>query len=295
MKKVPANLVGLAWVSPWIIGFVLFMLFPAGMSLYYSFTDFPLLESPLWAGFDNYERLLHDATFHKTLKNTVVYSAVAIPLTILLALVLAALLNTPRLRFTGFFQAAIFIPTLVPLVASSMVWMWMLNGEFGLVNKALSVLGVRGPNWLLDRLWAMPALVMVGLWSLGQAVILFVAALKDVPRQLYEAADLDGMGPVRKFVHVTAPMISPVILFNVITLTIGSFQIFVMPYVLFQKDKGGPDQSAYFYTAYLFDNAFVYQQMGYASAMAWVQMLIILGLTGLMFLVGRRMVFYRGA
>ena len=125
--------------------------------------------------------------------------------------------------------------------------------------------------------------------------ILFVAALKDVPRQLYEAADLDGMGPVRKFVHVTAPMISPVILFNVITLTIGSFQIFVMPYVLFQKDKGGPDQSAYFYTAYLFDNAFVYQQMGYASAMAWVQMLIILGLTGLMFLVGRRMVFYRGA
>ena len=139
----------------------------------------------------------------------------------------------------------------------------------------------------------MAALVLIALWGVGQAVILCVAALKEVPEQLYEAADLDGMGPVRAFIHITLPMISPVVLFNTIAMLIGAFQVFVVPFVLFQKDKGGPDKSAYFYTSYLYDNAFVFGQMGYASAMAWVQMLIILALTGLLFLASRRLVFYR--
>jgi multiple sugar transport system permease protein len=290
-----SNLVGLAWVSPWIVGFLAFMLFPAAMSLYYSLTDYPLLETPLWLGTANYERLLTDTTFHKALKNTVIYAAALIPLSIGVAVVLAALLNTRGLRGAGFFKAAVFLPTLVPLVASSMVWMWMLNGQNGLINRLLVAVGVRGPNWLFDRHWAMPAIVLIGLWSVGQAVILCLTALKEVPVALYEAADLDGMGPVRRFFHVTVPMISPVILFNAITLTIGAFQVFVVPFVIFQRDKGGPGQSGYFYTSYLYDNAFVYQQMGYASALAWVQMLIILVLTGLMFAVSRRMVFYRGA
>lgn len=293
MRRVPQAAIGLAWVSPWLIGFIVFMLVPAGMSLYYSFTDYPLLQSPLWAGADNYAKMLHDGVFHKTLVNTLIYAGAVVPLSIIVAVVLAALLNTRGLRGARVFQAAIFLPTLVPLVASSMVFMWLFNGKFGLVNIVLGLLHIPGPNWLLDRLWAMPALVLIGLWSVGQAVVLCLAALQDVPGQLYEAADIDGMGPVRRFRHITVPMISPVILFNTITILIGAFQVFVVPYVIFQKDKGGPGQSGYFYTSYLYDNAFVYGQMGYACALAWVQMLIILALTGLMFLAGRRLVFYR--
>lgn len=292
---VRAALTGLAWVSPWIAGFLLFMAVPAGLSLYYSFTDYPLLESPLWVGLDNYTRMLHDRTFHIALWNTLIYAGVSIPLSVALAVVLASLLNTPRLPWAKFFQMAIFLPTLVPLIASTMVWMWLFNGEYGLVNRLLSFAGIKGPNWLLDVHWAMPALIIIGLWSVGQATILCLTALKQVPASLYEAAALDGMGPVRRFWNITVPMISPVILFNSITLTIGAFQVFVVPFVIFVRDKGGPGQTGYFYTMYLYDNAFPYQQMGYANALAWVQMLIILALTGLMLLVSKRMVYYRSA
>lgn len=293
MRRTPQAAIGLAWVSPWLVGFILFMLVPAGMSLYYSFTDYPLLQSPLWSGADNYTRMLHDGVFHKTLVNTFIYAGAVVPLTIVIAVILAALLNTRGLRGARVFQGAIFLPTLVPLVASSMIFMWLFNGRYGLVNVALSKIGITGPNWLLDRAWAMPALILIGLWSVGQAVVLCLAALQDVPGQLYEAADIDGMGPVRRFLHITVPMISPVILFNAITVLIGAFQVFVVPFVIFVRDKGGPGQNGYFYTSYLYDNAFVYGQMGYACAMAWVQMLIILALTGLLFLAGRRLVFYR--
>ncbi len=286
---------GLAWISPWLVGFVAFMAFPAAMSLYYSFTEQSLLESPLWVGMANYTRMLHDKTLHLALWNTVVYAGVSIPASLVIAVVLASLLNTPRLPWTKFFQMAIFLPTLVPLVASTMVWMWLFNGEYGLINKTLGLVGIRGPNWLLDADWAMPALIVIGLWSVGQATILCLTALKQVPTSLYEAADLDGMGPVRKFFNITVPMISPVILFNAITLTIGAFQVFVVPFVIFVRDKGGPGQRGYFYTMYLYDNAFAYQQMGYANALAWVQMLIILGLTALLFVASKKLVFYRNA
>ncbi len=295
MKQLRHTLTGLAWVSPWLVGFILFMAFPAAMSFYYSLTDYRLLEAPLWIGLANYERMLHDQTLHLALRNTLLYAAISIPLSIALAVVLAALLNTPRLRAAKFFQMALFLPTLVPLIASTMVWMWLFNAEYGLINRLLALIGIDGPSWLLDPNWTMAALIIIGLWSVGQAVILCLAALKQVPTSLYEAADIDGMGPVRKFFSITIPMISPVILFNAITLTIGAFQVFVVPYVIFVRDKGGPGQRGYFYTMYLYDNAFIYQQMGYANALAWVQLLIILALTGLMFLVSRKVVFYRGA
>ena len=295
MKQLRHTLTGLAWVSPWLIGFILFMAFPAAMSFYYSLTDYRLLEAPLWIGLANYERMLHDQTLHLALRNTLLYAAISIPLSIALAVVLASLLNTPRLRAAKFFQMALFLPTLVPLIASTMVWMWLFNAEYGLINRLLALIGIDGPSWLLDPNWTMAALIIIGLWSVGQAVILCLAALKQVPTSLYEAADIDGMGPIRKFFSITIPMISPVILFNAITLTIGAFQVFVVPYVIFVRDKGGPGQRGYFYTMYLYDNAFIYQQMGYANALAWVQLLIILALTGLMFLVSRKVVFYRGA
>ncbi len=293
MSRRSETAAGFAWISPWLVGCGAFLLLPMVMSLYYSCTDYPLLEKPLWTGLSNYTRLLHDHDFLVGLKNTLIYIALLVPLSSGLSVVLAALLNAKGLKGVGFFQSALFLPTLTPLVASSMVWMWMLNGKYGLINRGLAGLGVEGPNWLLDRNWAMPALILIALWSIGQAVLLCFAALKEVPTQLYEAAGIDGMGPVRRFWHVTVPMISPVILFNMITTTIGAFQVFVIPYVIFQKDKGGPGQSGYFYTMCLYDNAFTYQRMGYASAMAWVQLLIVLALTGLMFATSKKLVYYR--
>jgi ABC-type sugar transport system permease subunit len=288
------NLAGWMWVSPWVVGFAAFMLLPMGMSLYYSFTDYPMLEPPIWIGWGNYLRLLTDDVFRLALKNTAVFALLSIPLCTIAALVIAALLNT-RVRARGFFQAAVFLPTLVPLAASAMIWMWLFNGDSGLINRLLRFAGIPGPNWLLEDRWAMPVLVIISLWSVGQAVVIYIAALQDVPPALYEAAAIDGMGPVRRFWHVTVPMISPVILFNVITLMIGTLQTFAVPYVLSKAAAGGPDRAMYFYTMYMYDNAFPYQQMGYASAMAWVQLVIILALTGATFALGRRFVYYRAA
>jgi len=287
------TLIGWLWVSPWIVGCGLFLLAPILMSLYYSLTDFPLLERPLWVGTQNYQRLWEDSDFWLTLRNTAIYVFWTIPLCTVMSVLIAAMLNRAKAR--AVFQAAIFVPTLVPLAASAIIFMWLFNGEYGLVNRALAVVGIDGPAWLLDRRWAMPSVVIIGVWGIGQAVVLYVAALQDVPEQLYEAADLDGMGPIRKFWNITLPMISPVILFNVITMSIGAFQVFVIPYILFDRVKGGPDKVAYFYTHYLYDNAFIFDKMGYASAMAWVQLVIVLAFTGMLFVLSKKLVFYRGA
>jgi multiple sugar transport system permease protein len=288
------DIAGFAWISPWIVGFLAFLALPIGMSLYYSFTDYSLLEKPLWVGLENFKALVNDPVFWIVMKNTVIYAAISIPLGTALAIFIAVLLHQP-VRGTSFFRAAIFVPTLVPMVASAMVWMWLLNGELGLINQTLrpilGVVGLSPPNWLSEKLFAMPALIFMSLWSVGQSVMIYLAALKDVPPSLYEAADLDGVGPMGRFFTVTLPMISPVVLFNVIIATIGSWQVFAIPYVM---TKGDPDRATLFYSMYLYDNAFVFgPKMGYASALAWVQFLIILALTGLTMLASRRLVYYR--
>ncbi len=283
---------GWLWVSPWVVGFAAFLLAPIAMSLYYSFTDYPLLERPLWVGAANYARLLGDGVFLRAVGKTLVYCAVSIPLSTACALAIASLL-TARVRAAGLFQAAVFVPTLVPMAAGAMIWLWLLNGEDGLINRMLRGVGLPGPNWLTDALWAMPAIVLITLWGLGQSVVVYAAALREVPEQLYEAASLDGMGAGRRFTSVTLPMISPVILFNVVTLTIGSLQVFAIPYIVTKAVPGSDPRAMYFYTMSMYDHAFVYGQMGYASAMAWVQLLATLGLTGLMFMASRRVVYYR--
>lgn len=308
------SLVGWGWISPWGVGFLAFMAIPLAMSLYYSFTEYPLVQAPLWVGTQNYRHMLGDGVFWKALRQTAIYCVLTIPLVTLASLVLAALLTSPhaerRPRLVSAVQAIVFVPTLVPLVATTMVWMWLFNGQYGLLNRAFSlawkgltalpralgadVAPAAGPNWLLDVWWALPALLIINLWTIGQTVVLYVAAMRDVPGQLYEAASLDGMGPARRFLHVTLPMISPQILFSVITWTIGSLQAFVVPMIIFQTNKGGPDRVAYFYSQYFYDKAFVFQEMGYASALAWVQFLITLALTGLLWLASRRLVHYRG-
>jgi multiple sugar transport system permease protein len=289
-------LAGLLFASPWLIGSIAFIFIPMALSLYYSFTDYPMLEPPLWVGLDNYARMWKDPTFWLTVSNTTLFALVSIPLSTVVAVGLAALIGGRSLGRAGrFYQAAVFIPTLVPLVASAMVWSWLFNGEYGLINRTLRELfRVRGPNWLVDPDWALPALVLMSLWAVGQAVVVYVAALQDVPRHLYEAAELDGMGPVHRFWHVTLPMLSPVILFNVVVLAINTLQIFAAPYIMF-RTKDGQNPGGFYYAMYLYDNAFVYLQMGYASAMAWLLLLVTLALTGLMFLASRRLVHYQGA
>jgi len=283
---------GLLWSSPWIVGFSAFLLVPLALSLWYSFTDYPLLKPPVYVGLANYKALLNDARFWLVVKNTAIYAALVIPLCTILALALAAALATPRLRLARFFTAIIFLPTLVPMMATAMIWLWLYNARYGLINNILAAVGLPGPNWLENPAFAMPALVLTALWGVGQMVVVYIAAINEVPAALYEAAMLDGMGPVRRFWNVTVPMISPAILFNVITLTIGSMQAFVMPYVLFRNERG-QRAAGDLYNLYLYDNAFVYQKFGHASAMAWMQLLVVLALTGLMMLAGRKLVYYR--
>jgi len=282
---------GPIWVAPWVIGFLVFMALPLGLSAYYSFTDYSLLETPVGIGLDNYRELAGDALFRRTMVNTAIYTVGAVGLGTLLALGLALLLRRPGPGVT-FGRAAVFLPTLVPIVAATLGWGWMLNAEHGLLNAALASVGVAGPDWLGDRAWAMPAIIMIGLWNVGGATIIYVAALQDVPPALEEAASIDGAGPLGRLRHVILPMISPAILFNVVTATIWSLQIFAIPYIL---TEGGPEHATYFYTMYLYDNAFVYGRMGYACAMGWLQFLVIVGLTGVLFRVSRRFVHYHAA
>ncbi|MCC6427073.1 MAG: sugar ABC transporter permease [Phycisphaerales bacterium] len=294
---------GLLWVAPWLVGFVGFLAAPVAMSLYYSLTDYNLLQPPAYVGLSNYREMFRDAVFWKAVGNTVIYAGMSIPLCTAAALVIAALLNRP-VKGVSIYRAAIFLPTLVPAVASAMVWLWLYNGDLGLINSvlrpALAPFGLTPPNWIGlrgsgDKLWAMPALVFMSVWGVGQSVVIYLAAMRDVPRALYEAASLDGMGPVARFWHVTLPGISPVILFNVITSIIASSQVFGAPYIMTQ---GGPDRATYVYSMYLYDAAFVYITdlgMGYASAMAWVQLVVIVGLTALTLILSRSIVYYRAA
>ncbi len=315
------NAAGWLWISPWLVGFLAFLALPMAMSLYYSFTDYNMLEPELWVGLENYRAMGKDAAFRAAMVRTLAYAAIAVPLSTIVALVIAGLL-AGRVRAGGLYQAAVFVPTLVPMAASAMIWLWLFNAERGLVNTLLrpiwpgiaaaarAVGGVfasdapsrdalaarwsNPPNWLLDSAWAMPLIVVIGLWGVGQAVVVYVAAMREVPEQYYEAAAIDGMGPVRRFVSITLPMISPTILFNVVTLLIGSVQLFVVPYVLVKATPGGDPRSMYFFTMSMYDNAFVYAKMGYANAQAWVQLLIVLALTGVLFALGKRFVHYRG-
>lgn len=287
-------LAGLIWTAPWWLGFLLLLAGPMALSLYLSFCDYPLLQPPVWVGAANYAQLAADPVFHKAVGNTVVYAALLIPAGTVLAIGLAVLLNE-RVRGQALYRACIFVPTIVPLVAAGVVWMWLLNPEYGLVNVALRGAGLEQPPlWLESPRWAMITLVVVSLWFVGSPVVIYLAGLQEIPGELYEAAALDGASAPRRFWHVTLPGLSPVILFNVIIAIITAWQVFAVPYVMW-RTRPGPDRATYFYTMYLYDNAFNYLKMGYASAMAWIQLLIILALTGLVFLVGRRSVHYRGA
>lgn len=291
MTRETKNLLkGLAFLSPWLIGFAAFTLIPVALSLYYSFCNYSLVQSPLFCGWDNYRLLLHDDVFWLVLRNTLIYAAMALPGGLILSLALALLLNR-KVPGQSIFRTIVFIPSLVPTIASAALWLWLLNQKLGLVNVILQSVGIHGPGWLTDTRWVLPALALMSLWSVGNTVIIYLAGLQDVPRELYEAAGLDGANAWHKFWHVTLPMISPVIFFNLVIAIIGVLQVFDAPYLM---TSGGPDRASYFFTYYLYDCGFTYLKMGYASAMAWIQLLIVLTLTGLAFWSSKKWVYYQG-
>ena len=282
---------GLLFASPWILGFSIFLAYPVIASFLYSFTNFSILRPPSWVGVSNYNELAHDEVFYTTLKNTLIYVVGAVPLGTVVAIGLAMLLNT-KVKGMAFYRTIFFLPTLVPMVVLGTLFLWIFNGDYGLLNEGMRKVGISAPNWLGDPTWAKWTLVLISMWGCGQAMVIYLAGLQNVPVSLYEAAELDGAKTWAKTRNVTLPMLSPVILFNVIMGIIGSLQIFAVPYVMFPD--GAPARSTYFFSAYLFDNAFKMQRMGYASALGWVMFVITLLLTILSIRVSERYVHYEG-
>ncbi|MEY3232444.1 MAG: hypothetical protein RL689_2533 [Planctomycetota bacterium] len=283
--------VGLAWVSPWLVGCVVFMLGPIAMSVYYSFTDYALVDAPVWVGLDNYRELAGDRLFIIAMRNTFAYAAMAVIMGTVASVAIAVLLEQ-RLRGTALVRSLVFVPTLVPVVANCVVWLWLLNPEYGLVNRLFDAVGLSGPNWLGERVTALPTMAVMGLWVIGSPLLVCSAALKEVPASLYEAAELDGMGALRRFMHVTLPMISPAIFFNGLMSVIWSLQVLAPPMIM---TRGGPDNATLTYSMYVYKTAFEFGRMGYASALAWVQILVTILLAAVVVVASRRFIHYRGA
>lgn len=273
---------GLGFTGLWIVGLGVFTAYPVLASLYYSFCDYSILQRPVWIGLENFRELASDDVFWLSLRNTLFFAAFSVPLGTIVSLSLALLLNQ-EVRGRAFFRALFYLPSIVPAVASSMLWLWIFNGQHGVLNQALAPIfalwGGQPPAWLGDPAWAKPALVLMSLWGVGNSTIIYLAGLQDVPRELHESAELDGAGPLRRLWHVTLPMISPVIYFNVVMGMIGAMQVFTQAFIMSGGPDGNPARSTLFYALYLYSTAFYDLRMGYASAMAWVLFLLIAVLT----------------
>lgn len=293
---------GLAFISPWIIGFFAFCVYPLASSVYFSLCDYSVLSPAVFIGAHNYTDLAVDEVFWTALGNTFFFCAAAIPLGLVVALALAILLNFD-IRCRGIYRTIFFLPSLVPMVCLAVLWQWLLNGEVGLVNNLLNpVLGLMNdlfgtqwvaPNWLAEARWAKWGLIFTVIWGVGNAVVIFLAGLQDVPRHLYESAEIDGAGFWHKTLHITLPILSPVIYFNVVMGLIGSFQVFAVPYVL-TGGGDGPQRSLLFLATYLYQNAFDFWNMGYACAIGVVLFVIILACTLVLRAFAEKHIYYAG-
>lgn len=283
------DLVGYAFIAPWLIGFSVFTLGPFLSSIYLAFTRYDIVSSPKWVGLSNYARLIEDATFWRSLGLTFQYALVAVPLGIACGVGLALLLSVP-VRGVGIYRTIFFVPSIVPMVATTVVFIWLLNPQIGLVNRLLALVGIVGPAWLKEPVWTFWSLILMSLWSVGGSMVTYLAGLKDIPTHLYEAARLDGANAWQRLRHITLPMLSPVIFFNLVMGIISAFQYFTQPYVLLQQQA--PEESTRFFAVYLFERAWRYLDMGYASAMAWVLFAIVVLVTWLLFRTQKRWVHY---
>lgn len=284
---------GLAFISPWLLGFFALTLYPILASLYYSFCEYRVLSPPKWVGLRNYVELFTDRDyFLPSLANTA-FMFIELPIALVLSVGIALLLNQ-RLRGIALFRTIYYMPSVVPTVAASILWLWLLNPEYGLINKTLEWLHLPTTEWLQSPVWSKPSFIILDLWMIGGGIVIYLAALQGVPEHLYEAADLDGASAWVKIRHITLPAISPVIFFNLILGIIGTFQYFTQAFLMTGTPPGGPANSTLFYALYLFQNAFTYFRMGYACAMAWVLFLLTLLATLLVFKTSARWVYYEG-
>ncbi|GIG90715.1 carbohydrate ABC transporter permease [Plantactinospora endophytica] len=285
-----------AFIGLWIVGSLVFTLGPMIASLVLSFTDYDAIAEPRNVGFDNYREMIADPKVAKALGNTLVYAVLYVPTAMVVALALALLLN--RLgRGSGFFRTVFYLPVMTPTVAVGALFLLLLNGNQGLLNRTLGLVGITGPNWTTDTDWVKPGLAVTMLWGVGGMVVIYLAALRQVPKDLYEAADLDGAGAWTKFRRVTIPMISGSLFFTLIVQTIAALQMFDQAYTMFfgaQENSTYSNEAALFYVIYLFQQAFQFLHMGYASALAWLLFLIIIVITAVQVRVSRRFVYYEG-
>jgi len=281
---------GILFMMPWFIGFLIFGLYPMIMSIYYSLCRYDVLRIPQFIGLGNYEKLIfEDPYFWTSISNTLIYTILRVPLCIIGSLLLAVLVNN-AVKGMKFFRTVYFIPSIVTGVVLSVVWLWMFNPQFGLINSFLAYMGIPGPLWLLDPDWSKPSMVLMSVWSIGGGrMLVFLAALQGIPKHLYEAADIDGGGWWAKFRNVTIPMLSPVIFLWSVLEIIFSLQVFVEAYIMTQ---GGPLNSTMFYNLYLYNKAFNDFEMGYASALAWLLLVISLVITLIQFKLSKKWVHY---
>ncbi|MGE8203699.1 carbohydrate ABC transporter permease [Heyndrickxia sp. NPDC080065] len=288
-KRQWSKLTPYIFVSPWIIGFVVFTLGPLLFSFVISFFDWPIVGEKKFVGFSNYITMFtDDPLFWQSLWVTVKFAIVFVPLNIILALLLAILLNQ-KVKGSSLFRTFFYVPSVISGVALAMIWGSVYDGEYGILNYLLSLIGIQGPDWLNHTSWALVAMVIASLWGQGSMMLIFLAGLKNIPHELYEAAEIDGAGTFYKFFKITLPLLSPTMLFNLIMTIIGAFQTLTLALVL---TGGGPLQSTYFYAMYVYENAFKYFKMGYSSANAWIMFLIVLALTLLVFKSSSMWVYY---
>jgi len=282
---------GLLFCSPIIIGLLWFTSYPILASLYYSFTEYNALQPPEWIGLGNYREMLwRDDRFWYSLYNTVYYVGFAVPLGVAFAFFLASILNM-KVRGLAYYRTIFFLPSIVPVVATSILWLWIFNPQYGIANTLLAYIGITGPGWITDPAWAKPSLIIMSLWTVGNTVVIFLAGLQDVPQELYEAAAIDGASSLQRIRHITIPFMSPYLLFATVTGLIFGFQYFTQVFIM---TNGGPAFSTTVYAMYLYMNAFQYFKMGYASAMAWILFLIVATASLVIFRTTARRVYYGG-
>lgn len=287
MKK-KEKVIPYLFIAPWFIGMILFILGPLVMSFIMSFYDWPVIGERVFVGIGNYVELFtKDDQFYKSLYITFKFTLFFVPFNIIIALILAVLISK-NLKFISVFRVIFYLPTVVSSVAVSIIWGWILNTEFGILNYGLSVFDVLGPDWLNSELWALIALVIVSGWTVGTMMLVFYTALKGISVDIYEASIIDGSGPMNTFFKITLPLITPTLLFNTVTAIIGALQNLALVLLL---TNGGPLNSTYMYGLFVYNNAFKKSRLGYASASAWIMFILILMITGIMFKTSKKWVF----
>ncbi len=278
------------FISPWAFGFLAFTIGPIIASIYFSFTRYDIVSRPEFIGLANFKELFADPLFYKSMGNTLYFVILVVPLTMIISFGLALLLNQ-KVKALPLFRTIYYIPSIVPFVASAVLWMWLLQPQFGLVNGIIKTFGLRPPTWLASETWAKPALILMMLWGSGSTMLIYLAGLQGVPESLLEAAHIDGANTFQRFLHITLPLMTPTIFFTLTMGIINTFQVFSIVYVM-TAGMGGPQNSTLVYLLYMFRQAFVFFKMGYASAMALILFLIVLTVTIVQFLLAPIWVYY---